>query len=311
MTFGVIVQPNNNTRVLTGILFLVIGTMGAAIIYLFLHPELAIALSGKERQPVVTEAKNLVDVYVPIAEIEPGTALVPALFKKRALAAEVVPVNALKDIDLISGTYAKGTLVADIPVVDSSVTKIKPAAALSQRIPKGYRAVTINVDHRSSVEGWAMPGTFVDVSWTAVIEGKRILKTIVENARILSTQNATEEGQHNVPANAANQGGVRTVTLLTSKMDSKKIQFASTMGELSLSLRGDSERGAKGEAGTVTLNYMLGVEANARASNGLVRVKKDDGTEESYSYENGRLVKYPEKGGSADGKQLQVEGGKE
>ena len=43
------------------------------------------------------------------------------------------------------------------------------------------------------------------------------------------------------------------------------------------------------------MNYMLGVEANARASNGIVRVKKDDGTDESYSYENRRLIKYPEK----------------
>jgi Flp pilus assembly protein CpaB len=84
--------------------------------------------------------------------------------------------------------------------------------------------------------------------------------------------------------------------LLVTNKDAEKIQFASTMGQLSLSLRGDRDEVTEAtESGSITLNYMLGVGNDTRAANGLVRVRNEDGSYQQYIYNNGRLEAEPPK----------------
>lgn len=205
----------------------------------------------EEKEPEV----KMVSVLIPNRNIEPGTALEASLFRIEQKAQVAVDNNAITGVAAINGKYAKSLIVAGVPLLKNLVTEVKPVSAISSSIPPGYRAVTIRVDKRTAVEGWAKPGSKVDVVWASQIRGKPAITTIVQNAKILSTdQRTSDSGQ------GKKEGSVPgTVTLLVTVLDAQKIQLASTAGKLSLSLRGDLDLGGATNSSSITIDDLLGL----------------------------------------------------
>ena len=157
----------------------------------------------------------------------------------------------------LTGAYwTRTTIFPDTPLLEDYVTKNPPTSAF--KIPPGFRAVTITVDSRKGVEGWARPNSRVDVLFTYKDPKttKTTVHTIVSFVRVLSVggQNQTD-GQGRVKI-----GNDTTITLLVEENDAKKIELARAQGEISLILAG--ENAATGNVGTggsaVTLNDLIG-----------------------------------------------------
>ncbi len=228
--------------------------------FIILFSALAFLLLKKEQKPapatvVVQEKKEevkMVSVLVPVQEIATGTALEYRLFRKEKRPQVGVSDRVVKEFEEIKGHYARSLIVKGQPLQKDLITSVKPINELTAEIPEGYRAVTIGVDVRTSVEGFVRPGARVDVVWASRIRGKPAITTIVENARVLSAERQTS---------SVNQKGAsvpNTVTLLVSTRDAQKIQLASTTGKLSLSLRGDEDSGKGGETNPITLDDLIG-----------------------------------------------------
>jgi Flp pilus assembly protein CpaB len=101
-------------------------------------------------------------------------------------------------------------------------------------IPPGYRAITITVDGRTGVEGYAQPGTRVDVLWFS--KERAQVTTIVPYARVLSVAGITQvDNKSKLPKNST------TATLLVTKKQAHTIELARNMGSLMLSLVGSEE----------------------------------------------------------------------
>lgn len=205
----------------------------------------------EEKEPEV----KMVSVLVPNRNIQPGVALEPSLFRIEQKAQVAVDNNAVTGVATINGKYAKSLIVAGVPLLKNLITEVKPVSAISSSIPPGYRAVTITVDKRASVEGWAKPGSKVDIVWASQIRGQPAITTIVQNAKILSTDQKTSDVNDgkkdpNVPS---------TVTVLVTVLDAQKIQLASTTGKLSLSLRGDLDLGSASNTSSITVDDLLGL----------------------------------------------------
>lgn len=200
--------------------------------------------------------REMVEVLVPLRDIPPSTPLQPSLFKKERRLAISVDERAVKDFEAVIGAYSRTLLVAGTPLHADFITNVRPTTAISANIPVGYRAVAIRVNATSSVEGWARAGSKVDVHWTTTVRGAPSLVTIVQNAKVLS---AERQVQANTQPGAAVPS---TVTLLVSAQDAQKISLAeSTTGQLSLSLRGDSDAGkAEGSGGSITIDDLLGTK---------------------------------------------------
>lgn len=195
---------------------------------------------------------EMAEILIPIQRIEQGAMLEPSMFRKENRPKVGLSAGAIRDLEQIQGQYAKALILPDQPLHEEYITRTRPINAITQKIPDGFRAVTIRVDAKTAVEGWAVPGVRVDVVWASQVAGKQALTVIVENSMILSADK-------NVDSNA--KGGPpipSTITLLVSNEDAKKIQLASLSGTLSLSLRGDNDSGKGGSGGTITLDDLLG-----------------------------------------------------
>lgn len=224
---------------------------------------------------------KMLDVLVPIQDIEAGATLEPAMFRRESRPQISVSKGTLKDFEQLKGQYARSLVVKGQPLHENYITAIKPTTALSATIPPGFRAVTIRVDATSSVEGWARPGSIVDIMWNTSVKGVAAVQVIVENAKVISAERQIQQQQQ------AGAPVPNTVTLLVTLEDAQKISLASTTGTLSLVLRGDNDQTASTGDRTVTL-------ADITGEKGPIGSRKNAGTLEIGGvkyivHEDGRL----------------------
>jgi pilus assembly protein CpaB len=235
--------------------------------------------SGAESIKVNTQAEFEEEVLVAVAPIEEGALLEASKFIKLKKKSIEINPRTVRDFGQIEGQYSRVSIPSGEPFFTDYVTSIKPVNAITASIPEGYRAVTIRVDDRTSVEGWVRPGVYVDVIWATRVRGKEAVAIIVEKAKVLSSLGGGEQGakeQVMIPA---------SVTLLTTVKDADKIQLASTSGILSLSLRGDTDLGASKFTGNLTIDDLLdGSQRNdlQKPNQGILHMKDANGRSIEY-----------------------------
>ena len=201
------------------------------------------AKTTQPQQPVVVQTETaeptvkMVEVLIPSQMIEAGAQLDSSMFRREMRPQIGVSARVVKDFEEIQGQFAKSLIISGQPLARDYLTASKPISPVSPKIPDGYRAVTISVDSKSAVEGWAQPGSKVDVSWISSVGGRPSLSVIVQNAKILSAEkNTNPNAEPGAPVPT-------TVTLLVTALDAQKIQLAQSAGALSLQLRGDPDTG--------------------------------------------------------------------
>lgn len=144
-----------------------------------------------------------------------------------------LPEGAVRDRTELKGMFVKADVVAGVPLLRANLTQTPPTQSL--QVTPGNRAVTIEVDAISGIEGLALPGTRVDVVLTYSPKGELTSKIIVQNARVLAaggrTKLATGGGADGEPDK------IKTVTLDVSTQDALGIQTSSQLGRLSLIMR--------------------------------------------------------------------------
>lgn len=179
-----------------------------------------------------------VAVLIARRRIEVGEQLGPGLFDEQKVLESLVPQDALRadQRDFLLGKYATTMVESGVSLSKAYFSNKKPISALY--IPPGYRAFTIVVDPRSGVEGYARPGSRVDVLWSFIGDDQlRQVLTVVRYSRVLSVAGATD-----VEAVPSLKGvKTTTVTLLVTEQDAKRLELARSLGMLSLSLVGDTE----------------------------------------------------------------------
>lgn len=190
------------------------------------------------------------EILVPIRDINAGEAIRPELFRKEMRPQIGLSDKTVQSFDDILSTYARTKIPARQAFNLDMISNSRPATLMSARIPNGYRAVSIPVTATSSVEGWAQPGSEVDILWTTSATGETALRRIVERAVVLSAERRMQAGN---PVEAPT-----TVTLLVSKYDAQKIQLARSAGTISLTLRGVDELEGDNSKSKVTLNDLRG-----------------------------------------------------
>lgn len=235
-------------------------------------------------------ATGVIDVLVSSARIEEGTQLSPELFAPLPMDPDKTPMAVIraKDLELIVGKYASRLINANMPIVLDDISDNPPLTAIS--IPPGYRAVSISVDNRSSVEGFAKPNSRVDVLWSYSQAGENKVATISRFVKVLSVGGYTSVvGQR---AAVDNKGS--TVTLLVTERDAKKIELARSNGSISLSLVGESETNvSSGEPDSVTIADLVGKPANTQPTE-----VANDGVMYTSDPRTGRQLRYILKNGA-------------
>src|SRR5271166_77840 len=100
-------------------------------------------------------------------------------------------------------------------------------------IPPGMRAISVRVNDTTSVSGFVLPGTRVDVLLTGNPEGssQQQTTTVLENVAVIATGQRLERNSAGEPQNTP------VVTLLVSPDDAERLTLATTQGHIQLALR--------------------------------------------------------------------------
>lgn len=239
---------------------------------------------------------EMIDVLVPISSIEAGKALDATMFKREARPKLGLSPSVIKDFEEIKGFYSRSVIPQDAPLHKDLITSVRPINQITAKIPEGYRAVTIRVDATSSVEGWARAGASVDVSWSTSAGGKPSVNTIVQNAKIISAERETQNGQNATGAVPS------TITLVVTANDAQKITLAQSTGTLSLTLRGDNDPGNSTSTTRVSIEDLLTGSSSSYTppkqepatgsggGGGTIRMRNADGKLEDFVFEGGKLT---------------------
>lgn len=291
--FGGRNKRKNKNAVLALVSLLFVVVFGLLVALLFQHTNKPKEEAVKERVVVVTEPQKpapipMVNVLVPAQEIEAGKLLDPVMFRVIEKPAIAVSEDSVRSFEEIKGLYPRSILAANQPLVKDLFTAVRPPNQVSAKIPVGFRAVTINVNATTAVEGWANPGASVDVHWISNITGEQTATLLVQNAKVLSAERQVE-GQNVGP------GAVvpTTVTMLVSEKDAQKISLASTSGQLVLHLRGATDTGqVASTSGSLTYRDLLSTQKRADPNTeGSIRIRNNQGEIEEWVLIGGKLQK--------------------
>jgi len=265
--------------------------------------------------PAAPTAVPMVEVFMPIQRVAVGSQLNPLMFKKESMSP--VSVAALggspvkSEVELL-GKYARTLILPGRPLMIDQIMDA-PDNAITRKIRPGYRAVTVEVNNVTGIEGWGAPGARVDVLWVSEgPEGEQLVTTIIRNAQILSVAGKMDNQQGGgagvtrglplLPSTSASSGPMVsekqfTVTLLVTPDDGQKIFLATRSGELSLMLRGDFDgnQEANSQASFTTKRQLQsgadGKEQSERVE-GVAKARRSDGSFEEWSVIEGRVWRW-------------------
>jgi len=190
-----------------------------------------LALSAVAPTPIPF-AEEQVNVVVPVKDIRNGEFLTPDMFHMIKSPRYLVGPNSVASVSELEGRFAAGDISANTPISRGLISNLQAANEIIAKIPVGFRGVTIQTDPITSVEGWARPGSAVDVYWLGSFNGQQASQVIVQNARVLSSERSAriQSDPMSLPPS--------TVTLMVPEKDAVRIALASSQGKLVLQLRG-------------------------------------------------------------------------
>ena len=187
--------------------------------------------------------RDLIEVAVAAHPIQAGTALGPALVKKREVPRDYAPVSAIpfSQIEELYGQNVAQDIVSEDYLTEANFAIRRTVGAnLAEQILKdGMRAVTIPVTDTSSLSYSIVPGDIVDVifSFNLPESGKQMTTVLLQGVPVITTGAYSADGAEtgDVPQ------GYGTVTLQLSTEDALRLKFAERSGSIDLLLRRRSD----------------------------------------------------------------------
>jgi len=214
------------------------------IFTVFNYKSTADARQDVAAEAAVTQTTGVTEVLAPDRFIRSGTAMADISSRKVTWNRGTLPDDVIRSRSELVGMYARHDLQADQPIQRRFLTRELAHASLP--LTPGNRAISINVDATSAIEGHALPGTRVDVLLTYTEDRELTTKTIVNNARVLSFGGDTTLAQDRVAPDRSRRGAAsrdmgRTITLDVTPQDALKVQTGTQMGRLSLVMRSSDD----------------------------------------------------------------------
>jgi len=176
-------------------------------------------------------------------DVPKGQRIDASLLSIRSMPRVFAPADALGPDDagqLIGGRVAvairRGTPVVQAALIPRSVRE-----RLSEQIPEGMRAMTIQVDQLNAISGHLEAGDSVDILYSQARGNGAVLVPLLQRVPVLATGGVT---QAQVQSQMAEQNAdFSSVTLLLAAADARRVVLAEQTGRLTLLLRRDTDIG--------------------------------------------------------------------
>lgn len=205
---------------------------------------------ARTRGPGQAQGKS-VRVVVAKLPVAPGQELTAEALALAPIAAEAPPPGAFTDVAAVAGRVAATALFQGQPLMEGVLAPRGAGSGLQALVPRGMRAITIEVNETSGLAGMITPGCHVDVvsTITGANRDDTMACTIVQDVLVQAC------GTRMVPGRGEEKDGqpVRSVTLIATPRDAEAIELASSTGRTRLVLRGAADREI---AGTTGVSYV-------------------------------------------------------
>ena len=164
-------------------------------------------------------------VVVAARAVERGAVIQKTDVKLAPWGSPEIPKGAFTSLDKMQGLTAMWALQENEPVLESRVASKDSGMGLAAGVPAGMRAVSVHVSDSSGVIGMLRPGHRVDVQLVSNAGLPGELRTILQNAEVL-TLNGQVEGRGNP-----------VVTLLVKPEEADAVGLGDSSARLRFALR--------------------------------------------------------------------------
>ncbi len=246
------------------VLFLIasLGVAGVAVAGMW-----QVVKSYREKLVDVTKPVKTVQVMVAARDLYPGQTIVGEDLKPFTVPPDYVPDAVLKQVEHSVGRVPRERILTNEFIREERLADPAAGVGLNAIIPRGMRALSINISAGSAVSGFLNPGNYVDVIVTFRQDADKpaVTRTMMQamtvlavNARLGDTQASQNEESNAAPS----------VTLAVTPEAAEKLTHAHDQATLTLTLRNDIDVTNVVTNGAVvgdllsTQTKMLGGESN-------------------------------------------------
>lgn len=245
------------------------GTMTVVVFAILVGLGGAFVVRQKLKQPGLPPLRELSPteqaVIVPTAamDLTPGQTLtineiaLVTLTPEKYRGSTYAGVPFMRDPNQVSGRRVKTAIKKGEPFLPELFYSSNAGPGIAEKLLPGYRAVTVPIENIGAVEGFAVPGSIVDVMFRSRTEGDRpeVTLTLLERVEVLALDSNVVRGQSPTPT--PDRTGAASVTLAVTPQQGKILKVVEGRGELSLALR-------NGEDNLGVLPFNLGAVSQTR-----------------------------------------------
>lgn len=141
-------------------------------------------------------AQEMVTVVVAAKDIPAKTQIRAEMLKTIAMPADLVPPNALTDINALLGKFSKVDILAEDIVTDKKFFEDARLSGFRGMIPADMRAISLSITDITGISGLAKPGDKVDVIFVSDKLYKNAVSSemLLQNVLLLALNKDSEAG---------------------------------------------------------------------------------------------------------------------
>lgn len=212
---------NRNRLLMIGFVALVLGAFVSFAVYRNLQ-------SGRGGNQAPGE-----DILVAANDLQVGSKIEEKDIKAVRFASADLPAGVFHLRNKVIGRGVVVPIARGEFILTNKLAGENAGSGLPSLIPPGMRAVSVRVNDTTSVSGFVLPGTHVDVLLTGNPQGSSEPQTttVLENVAVIATGQRLERNSAGEPQTTP------VITLLVSPDDAQKLTLASNQGHIQLALR--------------------------------------------------------------------------
>lgn len=208
--------------------------------------------SMSRNRAVAPPPPPVVKIVVAKGEVAPGQQLTAEMMTLGPIASAVPPPGSFTDVGAVVGRVAHAPLFDGQPVIDNLLAPRGAGTGIQALVPRGMRAITVDVTETTGLAGLLLPGCRVDLVSTLNGESKEdtVAATIVQDVLVQAVGQRLTAPAAGTPSEKDSQAHVaRSVTLVVTPREAEAIELASSVGRTRLVLRGSNDRGVSDSEG--------------------------------------------------------------
>jgi pilus assembly protein CpaB len=212
---------NRNRLLMIGFVALVLGAFVSFAVYRNLQ-------SGRAGKQAPGE-----DIIVAADDLQVGSKIEEKDIKFVRFPSADLPTGVFHLKNKVIGRGVVANIARGEFILTNKLAGENAGSGLPSLIPPGMRAVSVRVNDTTSVSGFVLPGTHVDVLLTGNPQGSGDPQTttVLENVAVIATGQRLERNSAGEPQSTP------VITLLVSPDDAQKLTLASNQGHIQLALR--------------------------------------------------------------------------